>query len=254
MEYTVSKLAKISGISTRTLRYYDEIGLLKPERIDSNGYRIYGQIQVNLLQQILFYRELGIGLDEIKFILNSSEFDIKESLQNHLIHLNNQKIRIELLIQNVNKTIRSLKGETVMSDKEKFEGFKRNLIEKNEEQYGSEIREKYGDESVNASNVKLAGMSQEQWQNQQDLSNKISEKLKLALETGNPASDIAQEVCDLHRQWLSMFWQDGMYSKEAHLSLGQMYVEDERFKKYYDDIEEGAAEFLYEALKIYCNM
>ena len=206
------------------------------------------------MQQILFYRELGIGLDEIKFILNSSEFDIKESLQNHLIHLNNQKIRIELLIQNVNKTIRSLKGETVMSDKEKFEGFKRNLIEKNEEQYGSEIREKYGDESVNASNVKLAGMSQEQWQNQQDLSNKISEKLKLALETGNPASDIAQEVCDLHRQWLSMFWQDGMYSKEAHLSLGQMYVEDERFKKYYDDIEEGAAEFLYEALKIYCNM
>lgn len=68
-----------------------------------------------------------------------------------------------------------------------------------------------------------------------------------------PAGDIAQEVCDLHRQWLSMFWKDGMYSKEAHLSLGQMYVEDERFKKYYDDIEEGAAEFLYEGLKAYCE-
>lgn len=252
MEYTISKLAKISGISTRTLRYYDEIGLLKPERINSNGYRIYGQIQVDVLQQILFYRELGIGLEEIKSILNSSEFDIERSLQNHLIHLNNQKIRIELLIQNVNKTICSLKGETVMSDKEKFEGFKKDLIEKNEEQYGLEIREKYGDESVNASNAKLANMSEEQWQKQQDLTNKLNEKLKEAIKTNNPGGKIAQEVCDLHHQWLCMFWQDGMYSKEAHLSLGQMYVEDERFKKYYDEIEEGAAEFLYEALKIYC--
>lgn len=253
MEYTVSKLAKISGISSRTLRYYDEIGLLKPERVDSNGYRIYVKSQVDLLQQILFYKELGIGLDEIKSIINSPEFDIEESLQNHLNHLNKERTRIELLIQNVNKTIRSLKGETIVSDKEKFEGFKRDLIEQNEEQYGLEIREKYGDDAVNASNAKLANMSEGQWQKQQDLTNELNKKLKAAIQTGDPAGEIAQEVCDLHRQWLCMFWQDGMYSKEAHLSLGQMYVEDERFKKYYDEIQEGAAEFLYEALKIYCQ-
>lgn len=253
MEYTVSRLAKMSGVTSRTLRYYDEIGLLKPERISSNGYRIYGQSQVNLLQQILFYRELEISLEDIKIILSSSDFNIEKSLQEHLIHLNQEKMRIEVLIKNVNKTISSLKGETIMSDKEKFEGFKNDLIKKNEEEYGPEIRDKYGDNAVEASNAKLAGMSQAQWQKQQDLSNDISEKLKLAVETGNPAGDIAQEVCDLHGQWLSMFWKDGMYSKEAHLSLGQMYVEDERFKKYYDDIEEGAAEFLYEALKVYCE-
>ncbi|NLY47272.1 MAG: MerR family transcriptional regulator [Tissierella sp.] len=253
MEYSISKLARISGVTTRTLRYYDEIGLLKPRRISSNGYRIYGENQVNLLQQILFYKELGIGLEDIDNILNSSDYNIEKSLQEHLIHLNQEKIRIELLIKNVNKTISSLKGETIMSDKEKFEGFKNDLIKKNEEEYGSEIRDKYGDEVVDASNAKLASMSQEQWQRQQDLTNEISEKIKLALKAGEPAGQIAQEACELHRQWLSMFWKDGMYSKEAHLSLGQMYVEDERFKKYYDEIEEGAAEFLYEALKVYCR-
>ncbi|NLY46598.1 MAG: MerR family transcriptional regulator, partial [Tissierella sp.] len=144
MEYSISKLARISGVTTRTLRYYDEIGLLKPKRISSNGYRIYGENQVNLLQQILFYKELGIGLEDIDNILNSSDYNIEKSLQEHLIHLNQEKIRIELLIKNVNKTISSLKGETIMSDKEKFEGFKNDLIKKNEEQYGLEIRDKYG--------------------------------------------------------------------------------------------------------------
>lgn len=253
MEYTVSKLARISGVSSRTLRYYDEIGLLKPKRVNSNGYRIYGKVQVDLLQQILFYRELGISLEEIRKIINSPEFDIQNSLKDHLIFLKKEKERIESLIENVNKTIRSMKGEAIMSDKEKFEGFKRDLIEKNEEKYGKEVREKYEDEAVGASNAKLAGMSEEQWERHQSLTNELNGKLKAAMEIGDPKSDLAQEVCDLHRQWLCMFWPDGSYSKEGHKALGQMYVEDHRFKAYYDKIAEGAAEFLYEALKIYCK-
>ncbi|MFY9482500.1 MAG: MerR family transcriptional regulator [Tissierellaceae bacterium] len=144
MEYTVSKLAKLSGVSSRTLRYYDEIGLLKPDRVMPNGYRIYGQEQVNLLQQILFYKELGFGLDEIKDIINSDEYSFEESLVNHLTHLKEEKLRIEILIKNVRKTIQSLKGEIMMTDKERFEGFKRELIEKNEDKYGDEARERYG--------------------------------------------------------------------------------------------------------------
>lgn len=75
MEYSINKLAKLAGVSTRTLRYYDEIGLLSPERISSNGYRVYGQKEVDLLQQILFYRELGVSLDEIKNIVWSKDYD-----------------------------------------------------------------------------------------------------------------------------------------------------------------------------------
>lgn len=87
MEYTVNKLAKLAGISTRTLRYYDEIGLLSPVRMSSNGYRIYGKIEVDRLQQILFYRELGVPLDEIKKIISTKDFDGVTALQSHLTAL-----------------------------------------------------------------------------------------------------------------------------------------------------------------------
>ena len=86
MEYTVSKLAKLSGVSVRTLRYYDQIGLLEPKRINSNGYRIC-EAEVNLLQQILFYRELEMSLREIKDIVHSKTFDEEEALFDHLAHL-----------------------------------------------------------------------------------------------------------------------------------------------------------------------
>ena len=253
MEYTVNKLAKLSGVSARTLRYYDEIDLLKPKRISSNGYRIYGEDQVNMLQQILFYRELGVSLDEIKEIIGAPSFSREKALKAHLIALTAKKEQIEFMIDNVIKTIGSMKGENIMSDKEKFKGFKKKVIEENEKKYGKEIREKYGNEVVDGSNAKVAGMTEEQWKMQEKLSKDINENLKAAMETGDPAGELAQKVCDLHRQWLCMFWKEGMYSKEAHRGLGEMYVYDERFKAYYDKIGEGAAEFLRDALNVYCS-
>ena len=109
MEYTVKELSKISGISTRTLRYYDQIALLVPPRLSSSGYRIYGETEVDTLQQILFYRELGVSLDEIKKLLNSPDYDKEQSLQNHLDELMQKKARIETLITNVGETIQTLK-------------------------------------------------------------------------------------------------------------------------------------------------
>lgn len=82
---------------------------------------------------------------------------------------------------------------------------------------------------------------------------RINELLKEAFEEGNPAGELAQEACDLHRQWLCVFWKDGTYSKEAHKGLAEMYVADERFKAYYDSIEAGCAEFLRDAIRIYCE-
>lgn len=249
MEYTVKKLAQLSGVSSRTLRYYDEIGLLKPERSSSNGYRIYGQSQVDTLQQILFYRELGVGLEEIRRIMLSPDFLRERALQDHLKNLLERKEQLEKLINNVSKTIRSLKGEEEMSNQEKFEGFKKELIEENEEKYGKEIREKYGDATIDCSNAKLAGMSEEQWEQQKALEIEICEVLAAAVAEGNPQSEAARKACELHRQWLCMFWPEGTYSKEAHLGICEMYVADERFRKYYEDIAKGAAEFLRDAVK-----
>ncbi len=254
MEYTVNKLAQISGVTKRTLRYYDEIGLLHPMRVADNGYRIYGQMEVDVLQQILFYRELGVSLEEIGQILKAPDFDKKEALEGHLSALLQRKSQIELLIDNVTKTISSLKGETIMTDNEKFEGFKQKMIDDNEAAYGKEIREKYGDATIDACNAKVKGMSEEQWRKMQELTELINETIKEAIVLGDPASKTAQRACELHKEWICMFWAEGTYSRENHLALTQGYCEDERFKKYYEAIAPGAAEFLFEAMKIYYTL
>jgi DNA-binding transcriptional MerR regulator len=130
--------------STRTLRYYDEIGILKPARINSSGYRIYGQKEVDRLQQIMFYRELGVSLENIKDIVTSPSFDGAAALKEHHEKLLEKRNQLDLLIANVEKTIALTEGRINMSDKEKFEGFKKNMIDENEKKYGKEIREKYG--------------------------------------------------------------------------------------------------------------
>lgn len=251
MEYGIQALAKLAGISCRALRYYDEIGLLSPRRQRGNGYRAYGQREVDLLQQILFYRELGVPLLEIKRIVRAGEYDGLAALEGHLSALRAKKDQLEGLIANVERTIQATKGEVKMSDKEKFEGFKRELIEENERQYGKEIRERYGEADVEASNAKLMGLTAEQYERAQQLSRTINERLKAAMEQGDPAGALAQEACALHREWLGYFWNH--YSKEAHLGLARMYVDDPRFTAYYDAIAEGAASFLRNALEIYCR-
>ncbi|MDQ0973298.1 DNA-binding transcriptional MerR regulator [Neobacillus niacini] len=143
MEYTIQKLASLAGVSTRTLRYYDEIGILKPARINSSGYRIYGQEEVNRLQQILFYRELGVGLDSIKEIVTAPTFDGARALREHREKLLEKREQLDLLITNVDKTIALTEGRITMSNKEKFEGFKKKMVEDNEKKYGKEIRDKY---------------------------------------------------------------------------------------------------------------
>lgn len=253
MEYTVSSLAKLSGVSARTLRYYDQIGLLHPLRQSANGYRIYGQGEVDRLQQILFYRELGVSLEGIGAILDAPGYDREAALAGHLSALMKKRQRLELLIGNVEKTIRAMKGECSMNDTEKFEGFKQKLVEENEAAYGSEIRQKYGDAVVDASNAKLKGMCPEEYERVEALRKDCEALFKEALEEGDPAGDKAQRACDLHRQWISAFWKAGTYSKEAHLGLGEMYVADPRFQAYYDELAPGLAEFLHAALAVYCR-
>lgn len=251
MEYSINKLAKLSGVSTRTLRYYDEIGLLSPKRISHNGYRVYGQNEVDLLQRVLFYRALSVPLEEIKHIVHSQDYDDLAALQGHLTALQARKTQLDILIANVEKTIAATKGESTMSDKEKFAGLKKRMIAENEKQYGAEIRTAYGDAVVDASNAKMMGMTAAQYDDVQRLSAQINETLKAAVAEGDPAGALAQKACALHKEWLCYFWSD--YSKEAHLGLAQMYVDDPRFSAYYDSITQDCAVFLYNALRIYCK-
>lgn len=251
MEYSSNKLSKMSGVSPRTLRYYDEINLLKPVRVASSGYRIYGQAEVDRLQQILFYRELGFPLEDIKKLLSAHDFDRQQAFLSHLAELQLKKQRLDSLIRNVTKSIAAMKGETSMSDQEKFEGFKKDLVGKNEQAYGAEIREKYGDKAVDDSNAHLMGLTQEQYDEGERLRITVEEALKTAFETGDPASEAAQKACDLHRQWLCVFYPN--YTKEYHMGLAEMYVADERYRANYDKIAKGCTEFFRDAIKIYCT-
>lgn len=249
MEYTVQKLSKIAGISTRTLRYYDEIELLKPLKINSSGYRIYGQNEVNKLQQILFYRELGISLENIKNIINSPTFDSLSALKEHHNKLLAKRKQIDLLIENVTKTIALREGKYIMTDLEKFEGFKEKIIDENEKNYGTEIREKYSEDVINQSNKRLKSMSKKDYDDWQNLSAEIISKLKKAFETGDVSNELSQEVARLHHKWLNYTW--NTYSKEAHAALAEMYVADERFTSYYDKEQPGLAKFLRDSIVFY---
>ena len=245
MEYTVAKLA---NVSSRALRYYDTIGLLVPNRAGGCEYRLYGTAQVDRLLQILFYKDLGMSLADIKNALDNPEFDEGAALNSHLVKLTLQKERTLSLIATVEKPIMHRKAGTVMNDKEKFEGFKCSLISESEEKYGSEIREKYGDDEVDASNAKLMNLSKEDYDELQAKSDLIISLLEKAVSDGaDPAGSVGFDLYELHRDWLSYTWKS--YSPEAHKGLAAMYTDDERFKAYYDKNVPNCAEFLRLAIE-----
>ncbi len=252
MEYTIQKLSQIAGVSTRTLRYYDEIGILKPARINSSKYRIYGQAQVDLLQQILFYREMEVSLDTIKEIITAQDFNEEKALEHHLAKLLAEKKQLDILIENVKKTLEYKKGNINMSDNEKFQGLKKKLIDENEQKYGKEIREKYGDETINESNQRMMNMTKAQYEEFEQLGQEVLNTLEEAYATGDPSGELAQKTADLHKKWLTFTWKE--YSKEAHAGIAQMYVDDERFTAYYDKKQPGLAAFLRDAVHIYTGM
>ncbi|WP_342388720.1 MerR family transcriptional regulator [Salinicoccus bachuensis] len=249
MEYTVKALADLAGVSRRTLRYYDQTGLLRPARINSSGYRIYGQAEVDRLQLILFYRMLGVRLDEIEQILERPEFDAAEALRRHHAALIEERRTLDRLIQNVERTIEAKEGGRHMQDREKFEGFKKERLEENESRYGTEIREKYGEDTVRASNAKWMGMSEEDYDRMTVLEAELKEVLRDAVD--NPTEARARRAAQLHKEWLMCTWTE--YSKAAHQGLAEMYVADGRFRKYYDDVAPGAAEFLRDAIVQYAE-
>lgn len=252
MEYSIRQLSDMAGISTRTLRYYDQIGLLKPTYADDAGCRFYGEKEVDLLQQILFYRVRKFSLKQIGDILNRQDFDILTAMQEHLSNLERQQQQIQNLIHTISQTISSIKGENRMKDKEKFEAFKKYTAAENEKKYGEEIREKYGDEKVEASNRKLLNMTEEEYKKFTDLEHTILEQLqKSVLESASPESETGKEIFELHKEWISMAW--GKYSSEAHKGIAAMYVGDERFRSYYDKERAGCANFLEKAIHCFAE-
>ena len=250
--YTVGSLAKLAGVTVRALHHYEDEGLLHPER-STSGYRRYGATDVERLQQILLLRSCGLSLGAIRDALADDRFDFRTALVDHLATLRARQKELETLVGTVEKTIASLEGRCTMTDEERFEGMKARAIAENEERYGAEVRQAYGDAAMDAANERMAGMSQKEWGDAKALEAAILEQLTAAKATGDPTGEAARKLCAMHARWLQMHWGEGAYSPAAHAALAEGYVADQRFTAYYDEAAgEGATAFLRDALIAWC--
>ena len=243
---TVKEFAALTGVSIRTLHYYDEIGLLRPASVTDSGYRLYGQQELERLQQILFLRELRFSLKEIAQILDDPTFDKRQALHQHRQLLLLQRQRLDELIRLADNT---LKGGSQMN----FDLLKHDPAREMQEEYANEVRQRWGNtEAYAESQRKTAGYQKSDWQNLLSGMESIFDRFAdLAREGADPASTEAQELVERWRDYIS----ENMYTctPEILRGLGQMYVCDERFTKNLDSHGEGCAQFMSRAIEIYCK-
>lgn len=250
MEYTVKELADLAGVTPRTLRWYDREGLLHPARLTPAGYRLYGPEEVDRLQQVLFYRELGLGLSAIRSLLDDPAYDRQAALQSHLRELEARRARLDALILTVQKTLRDEKGGTRMSDREKFECFKSRLLQEHETAYGAEVRARYGDQEADRAYARLSALTWEEYRSWEALGDRILAELAAAVRSGaDPAGAAGAALAELHREWLGFSWE--VYTPQAHRGLAALYTQDPRFTAYYDREVSGCAAFLRDAVRAY---
>ena len=243
--FTVKQLAKLAGVTPRTLHHYDEIGLLKPSRVGDNGYRYYGEESVLRLQQILFYRELGIPLEDIKKIMGRRDFDVLGALHSHKDALQKQVARLNRLIHTVDNTIEHLKGNTTMSDKAYFEGFS----EEEQEKYAAEAEQMYDPETVRESNRKWKAYSAAEKETIMAEGNAIYTAMIAAMPKGAASSEV-QAIVERWRKHLDYFWTPKL---DQLLLLANGYNDDPRFKANFDKFHPQLAEFFREAVRHYVN-
>lgn len=248
MYYSVKEVSELTGVSTRTLRYYDTISLLKPHHYTESGYRMYSSKELDRLQLILFYKSLQFSLEEIKGLL------INGNTLSHLImqreRLIEQANHIDKLIKVIDSTISYQKGEIQMTEQQKFEAFKEEKLKDNEVLYGKELRDKYNEKSLNKSHAHYKHLSQESYDKAVDAERKMFELLMVMVNEDQDVSDsIGKEIFEYHKSWLEIM--SGMYSTEYHRNMASLYVQDERFAQYYNDRVEGSCVRLSETILHY---
>ncbi|WP_405155279.1 MerR family transcriptional regulator [Paenibacillus sp. FSL K6-0108] len=244
MAMKVKEVAELVGISVRTLHHYDEIGLLTPDEVTSAGYRLYSDANLEMLQQILFFKELDFSLKDIKEIINNPSFNREEALNMHRRILLEKRHRLDQMIATIDKSVQHVRGEIKMTAKEQFEG-----INFSHNPYEQEARERWGDQAVDQANQKLHNHSLGEQKALSDQMNSIYTRLA-AIRHIDPTSDEAQAGIS---EWYSYLNNMGNYSPEVFRGLGQMYVEDERFTRNIDQFGEGLAVFMRDAMAAFAD-
>ncbi|WP_143463780.1 MerR family transcriptional regulator [Levilactobacillus enshiensis] len=232
MAYSVQALAQLAGVSPRTLRYYDQIGLLPADRNPDNGYREYSTAAVDRLQVIRYFQAFDFSLAEIQALLAQPTAAQTTALAQQRVALAAKRDHLTALLTTLDRTLAARQGGPQMTDTEKFTAFKRQQLTANDQQFGAEARQNYGKAAVDASQQRFSQLTEADYQAMQATEKDLLAALKVVTTTGDYASPTAQQVYRLHRQWLCFTWNN--YSVAAHQGLAQLYLSDDRFAKYYN--------------------
>jgi DNA-binding transcriptional MerR regulator len=243
MAWSIAQVARMSKVTSRTLRHYDEIGLLAPARVGANGYRYYERAQLLALQEILVLRELGLGLDAIAEIVHEGR-DQAEALRLHRTWLLAERDRFQQLADTVSRTITELDGGGAVSAKSMdhwFEGFDSTR----QTELAEEARRRWGTPE------RVADRPREWWQDQRDEWEAQLSSLVELIDAGHePADGAVQEVVANHYRWITRHWTP---NRESYTGLGDLYAEDPRFRTKFDRTDPRLARFLRAAMTEYAR-
>jgi len=249
MANTVKQVARMSGVSVRTLHFYDEVGLLKPAYVGANGYRFYEEPQLLTLQQILFYRELGLELKQIKRILGRADFEKIAALQSHRKVLRKNLARTQTLIRTIDKTIEHLKGKKKMKSQEMFVGFDPEQQARHEQYLINRFGEKMK-ERIAQSKIKVKDWKAADWQNAGLAFHQICADLVSAMKRNLPEdSPEVQTIIRRHHGWLKQFWTPTRKSYVGHSQL----IVDSELRKAYEAHDPLLPEFLALAIQTFAE-
>jgi len=252
MEYTINKIAKLAGVTLRTLRYYDKIGLLKPSARTDAGYRLYSEADLEQLQQILFFRELDFPLAKIEEILNNPSFQRNEALRMQVDFLEKKAERYLKLSQLAKDTLLSLEGGNKMKNEDLFKGFDYDQMMEDQKKYEKEVKERWGDGSqYQISKERTSKYSKEDWEKITQLQMDNLKELCQLFEAQVPHDDEkVQKVVETAHKLINDYFYP--CSLEIFSNLGNMYVADERFTAYYEKFAIGLAHYYNDAIQHYC--
>jgi MerR family transcriptional regulator, thiopeptide resistance regulator len=241
--YATGELAHLSGVSPRTLQFYDKIGLLKPESYSESGYRRYDEAAALKLQQILFFRELGFELSDIKVIMERPDFDLVSALESHRELLREKAARLADLLATAGRTIEKLKEEKDMDIKECYKGFS----DKEVDTMRKEAREKYGEKTVADSEARVTAMGKDKFEAVQKEFGEIYHKIVANMDKGPQSKEVQVQIA----RWRELMENFHHYTDEMILGLGRMYSEDPRFAAFYLKFHKDMPKFMTEAVEHY---
>lgn len=242
--YTVGQISDLAGVTIRTLHHYDHVGLLSPSGRSSSGYRRYEEADLERLQQILLYRELGFPLDEIAVILDEPGADEGAHLHRQHVLLTGRLARLQMMVAAVEREMEARQMGIQLTPEERFEVWGKF----NPDDHAEEVEERWGaTEPYEESRRRTARYTKGDWLAINAEAGDIYRRLIEAMQSGeSPDGETAMGLAEEHRKHIARWFYD--CGHDVHRGLGEMYVDDPRFTATYEEMAEGLATYLRSAI------